>query len=193
MHRIMECYQFSSNMSVKEQIAGMLEKEQITSEMNELIRIQQVAYFVNSDIGKRMGAAEKDGKLYREKPFVMGFTDGQLQEFGFAGNMEQAENAKIVESTANTVTLEKISDELTLIQGIIDVFWIEKDGIVLLDYKTDRVDTEKELKERYAAQLKLYEEALNRVYENEKDAAGNPLKVREKLLYSFRLGKVIPV
>ena len=91
------------------------------------------------------------------------------------------------------MTLEKISDELTLIQGIIDVFWIEKDGIVLLDYKTDRVDTEKELKERYAAQLKLYEEALNRVYENEKDAAGNPLKVREKLLYSFRLGKVIPV
>ena len=41
--------------------------------------------------------------------------------------------------------------------------------------------------------LKLYEEALNRVYENEKDAAGNPLKVKEKLLYSFRLGKVIPV
>lgn len=55
------------------------------------------------------------------------------------------------------------------------------------------MDTEKELSERYAAQLKLYEEALNRVYENEKDAAGNPLKVKEKLLYSFRLGKVIPV
>ena len=32
-----------------------------------------------------------------------------------------------------------------------------------------RSDTEKELSERYAAQLKLYEEALNRVYENEKD------------------------
>ena len=28
---------------------------------------------------------------------------------------------------------------------------------------------------------------------NVKDAAGNPLKVKEKLLYSFRLGKVIPV
>ena len=88
---------------------------------------------------------------------------------------------------------EYTGKELTLIQGIIDVFWIEKDGIVLLDYKTDRVDTEKELSECYAAQLKLYEEALNRVYENEKDAVGNPLKVKEKLLYSFRLGKVIPV
>ena len=185
MHRIMECYRFSSDVSAKEQIAEMLEKEQITPEMHELIRIPQVTYFVNSNVGKRMGAAEQSGKLYREKPFVMGFTDGQLEEFGFAENEVKKENA--------AVAVEKISEELTMIQGIIDVFWIEEDGIVLLDYKTDRVDTEKELSERYAAQLKLYEEALNRVYENETDAAGNPLKVKEKLLYSFRLGKVIPV
>ena len=32
-------------------------------------------------------------------------------------------------------------EDLTLIQGIIDVFWIEDDGITVLDYKTDRVDT----------------------------------------------------
>ena len=85
------------------------------------------------------------------------------------------------------------SEELVLIQGVIDAYIEEEDGFILIDYKTDRVDTEKELSERYAAQLKLYEEALNRVYENETDAAGNPLKVKEKLLYSFRLGKVIPV
>ena len=36
-------------------------------------------------------------------------------------------------------------EDLTLIQGIIDVFWLEEDGIVLLDYKTDRVDTEQQL------------------------------------------------
>ena len=178
MHRIMECYQFSSGMSAKEQVAGMLENEQITPEMKGLIRIPQVEYFVNSGVGKRMGEAEKSGKLYREKPFVMGFSDDQLEAFGFA---------------EHTTVLEKVSEELTLIQGIIDVFWIEKDGIVLLDYKTDRVDTEKELSERYAAQLKLYGEALNRVYENETDDQGNPLKVKERLLYSFRLGKVIPV
>ena len=35
MHRIMECYQFSSGMSAKEQVAGMLENEQITPEMKE--------------------------------------------------------------------------------------------------------------------------------------------------------------
>ena len=55
VHRIMECYQFSSGVSAKEQVAGMLEKEQITPEMHGLIRIPQVEYFVNADIGKRMG------------------------------------------------------------------------------------------------------------------------------------------
>ena len=34
-----------------------------------------------------------------------------------------------------------MEEEMVLIQGIIDVFWVEEDGIVLLDYKTDRVDS----------------------------------------------------
>ena len=44
------------------------------------------------------------------------------------------------------------------------MFWIEEDGIVVLDYKTDRVKTGKELADRYASQLKLYGEALERIY-----------------------------
>ena len=53
---------------------------------------------------------------------------------------------------------------MTLIQGIIDVFWIEEDGIVLLDYKTDFVTEPKELVLRYEEQLNLYADALNRVH-----------------------------
>ena len=87
---------------------------------------------------------------------------------------------------------EKCADdkELTLIQGIIDVFWIEEDGIVVLDYKTDRVKTGKELADRYASQLKLYGEALERIYNH---GSERTLRVKERLLYSFRLGAVIPV
>ena len=81
-------------------------------------------------------------------------------------------------------------ESLTLIQGIIDVFWEEQDGIVVLDYKTDRVDTPKQLSDRYAAQLRLYGEALERIYNS--DGERN-IKVKERLLYSFRLGEVIPV
>lgn len=193
VHRVMECYDFASEKSVHEQMEAMEKEEKITADMRALVKEQTVADFVSSETGKRMALAQRGGALYREKPFVMGFTDEQLDEFGFAENTEQAEKVKSMGRVGNIGETEYTGKELTLIQGIIDVFWIEKDGIVLLDYKTDRVDTEKELSERYAAQLKLYEEALNRVYENEKDAAGNPLKVKEKLLYSFRLGKVIPV
>lgn len=142
--------------------------------MAALVRLPLVETFLDSDIGARMRAAQKAGRLYREKPFVMGFTADELAQFGFGDGASS------------------MSDEetLTLIQGIIDVFWIEEDGIVVLDYKTDRVDTAKELKDRYAAQLALYGEALERIYNAEETRT---IRVKERLLYSFRLGEVIPV
>ena len=77
------------------------------------------------------------------------------------------------------------SEEPVLVQGIIDVFWEEEDGIVLLDYKTDRVENAGELLMRYRAQLLLYADALDRSF------AGK--KVKEILIYSFRLNQMIPV
>lgn len=75
--------------------------------------------------------------------------------------------------------------EPVLVQGIIDVFWEEEDGIVLLDYKTDRVETAEELVQRYRAQLLLYADALDRSFHGK--------KVKEILIYSFRLNQMIPV
>ena len=94
--------------------------------------------------------------------------------------------------TGLEIVLENVSrenhmheEDLTLIQGIIDVFWIEDDGITVLDYKTDRVDTAQELIDRYATQLKLYADALERVF------AARKLKVKEILIYSFSLEQLI--
>lgn len=173
VHRVMECYSFSSEMGVKEQIDEMLDEGKITDDMKRLVKLPLVEQFVASDIGARMKKAEQAGKLYREKPFVMGFTHEELARFGF-GEMQEA----------------VAGEDLTLIQGIIDVFWEEDDGIVVLDYKTDRVDTAKQLSDRYAAQLALYGEALERIY-NESEVRN--IRVKERLLYSFRLGEVISV
>ena len=71
-----------------------------------------------------------------------------------------------------------------------DVFWQEEDGIVVLDYKTDRVESAAQLIDRYEAQLRLYGEALERIFAGE---GGVKLPVKERLLYSFRLGEVIPI
>ena len=79
------------------------------------------------------------------------------------------------------------AEEGYLVQGIIDVFWFEDQDIVLLDYKTDRVETEDELILRYQKQLELYGDALSRIYSNEQ----NKVRIKEGVLYSFRLKKEI--
>ena len=55
---------------------------------------------------------------------------------------------------------------------------MEDDGIVLLDYKTDSIESMEALWNRYSTQLDYYQEALERL---------TTLPVKEKILYSFHL------
>lgn len=194
VHRVMECYDFASEKSVQEQMEAMEKEEKITADMRALVKEQTVADFVSSETGKRMALAQRGGALYREKPFVMGFTEEELERYGFGAGAQMIENEAQTENAQQEIMSENVSQEnhmheedLTLIQGIIDVFWIEDDGITVLDYKTDRVDTAQELIDRYATQLKLYADALERVFATRK------LKVKEILIYSFRLEKLISI
>ena len=77
--------------------------------------------------------------------------------------------------------------EGVLVQGIIDVFWLENDKIVLLDYKTDRVNAAQELIDRYSTQLELYADALGRIFSTD----GKSIQADERLIYSFRLQQTI--
>ena len=190
VHRVMECYDFASEKSVHEQMEAMEKEEKIIADMRALVKEQIVADFVSSETGRRMALAQRGGALYREKPFVMGFTEEELENYGFGvgSNTDSCEN--IYEKTDSEQEKEeqkkvRHEEDLTLIQGVIDVFWIEKDGIVLLDYKTDRVQQAKELIDRYETQLKLYADALERVF------AARKLKVKEILIYSFSLEQLI--
>ena len=194
VHRVMECYDFTSEKSVQEQMDAMEKEEKITADMRTLVKERIVADFVSSETGKRMARAQRMGALYREKPFVMGFTEEELENYGFGAGAQMIENEAQTENAQQEIMSENVSQEnhmheedLTLIQGIIDVFWIEDDGITVLDYKTDRVDTAQELIDRYATQLKLYADALERVFATRK------LKVKEILIYSFRLEKLISI
>ncbi len=190
VHRVMECYDFASEKSVHEQMEAMEKEEKITADMRALVKEQTVADFVSSETGKRMALAQRGGALYREKPFVMGFTEEELENYGFGADSNTDSCENIYEKTDSDQEKEeqkkvRHEEDLTLIQGIIDVFWIEKDGIVLLDYKTDRVQQAKELIDRYATQLKLYADALEQVF------AARKLKVKEILIYSFSLEQLI--
>ena len=190
VHRVMECYDFASEKSVHEQMEAMEKEEKIIADMRALVKEQIVADFVSSETGKRMALAQRGGALYREKPFVMGFTEEELENYGFGADSNTDSCENIYEKTDSDQEKEeqkriRHEEDLTLIQGIIDVFWIEKDGIVLLDYKTDRVQQAKELIDRYETQLKLYADVLERVF------GARKLKVKEILIYSFSLEKLI--
>ena len=79
--------------------------------------------------------------------------------------------------------------EEVIVQGIIDCFFKEGDGWILLDYKTNYIDKSKNraeelerIKTAYVEQLKIYKEALE-VSKNE--------KVTESYLYLFDVGEQI--
>lgn len=74
--------------------------------------------------------------------------------------------------------------ETVLVQGIIDVYFEEEDGLVVLDYKTDQIYSPKELAEKYHAQLDYYAMALEKMTHK---------KVKEKIIYSFAQKREIPV
>ena len=130
-------------------------QKRLSREYRDAVRDQRIVSLLLSPLGYRMWQADRAGKLYREQPFVLGIDAGRL-------------NAELPET------------ETVLIQGIIDVFFVEGDGMVLLDYKTDSVDTMEELWNRYETQLDYYQEALQKLM---------GLPVKERILYSFHLEK----
>ena len=69
-----------------------------------------------------------------------------------------------------------------LIQGVIDVYFEEDGELVVADYKTDRVENGRELSEKYRKQLEYYARALQQL---------TGKKVKEKIIYSFRLHEEI--
>ena len=142
---------------MKKSMGQFVESGRITQEEINLLDKRKLNVFLHSPIAGRMAEAESRGDLYKEQPFVLGIEASRLSE-------------------------EFPDEEKVLIQGIIDVYFIEDGEIVLLDYKTDAVKTGEELKKRYQTQIDYYTEALEKI---------TGLKVKEKILYSFALGEEI--
>ena len=119
--------------------------------------LEKIAEIYESDIFRRMQQADADGLLYKEQQFTAGVPASHIRK-------------------------EITNPDMVIVQGIIDVFFYENDEIVLLDYKTDRVDCGGTLAERYQTQLDYYAETLERL---------TGKKVKEKLIYSFALNEIV--
>lgn len=117
---------------------------------------------------------------------VLEFTKSKIwEELKFAKEIEQ-EKPFYINLPAQEF-FEEQTDENILVQGIIDLYYIDKDDkLKLVDYKTDyvKVGNENELREKYKTQIELYSRALEKAFGK---------KVDEKYLYSVYLGKEIPI
>jgi ATP-dependent helicase/nuclease subunit A len=157
-HKVMSYLRYDiplNQKGIEEFLTKLCNEGKISTQQLDCIYRKDLLDFLKNPLGKRIGRAWENGKLYREQPFVF---------------------------------IDERQDNNQLIQGVIDLYFEEEDGFVLVDYKTDRVSDssagEEVLKKRYALQLDYYACALSQI-------TGKPVK--EKIIYSFSMGKALAV
>jgi ATP-dependent helicase/nuclease subunit A len=175
-HKAMELFDFSKLTDkvsreekavrelLREQLERMRAEGRLSEEYYQALSVPKLTAFLQSRSARRMAEAARAGRLHKEQPFVMGIP-------------------------ANLLKSSFPEEETVLIQGIIDVFFEEDDGYVVLDYKTDAVDGAEELVGRYQLQLQYYAQALEQM--SGYRGTGEGMRVKEKIIYSFKLGEEI--
>ena len=161
MHLCMKNLDFSKEyeiQDIKNLVEELKNKEIITKKEADSINVNQILKFAKSDIWQELKEAKE---YHKEEPFYINV------------------HANEVEDTESTTNI--------LAQGIIDLYYIDKDDkLVLLDYKTDYVQEGEEeiLIKRHSPQLMLYKEALENALNRNVDKI---------YIYSTVLGKKVEI
>lgn len=142
--------------------AALLEKKVFDERELRAIGKTNIYRMLCSDLGKRMIHADARGELYKEQQFSIGIPVSEIYADSISENSQT-------------------SEDVVIVQGIVDAFFYEDGKIILMDYKTDRAD-EETLVCRYRAQLDYYAETLERL---------TGCRVAEKVIYSFFLNREI--
>jgi ATP-dependent helicase/nuclease subunit A len=79
---------------------------------------------------------------------------------------------------------EEFSAQKIIMQGAVDLVFIENGEAVIVDYKTDRVKDEKDLAELYHKQVELYKTAIEETTD---------YKVKEVIIYSIHLNREVKI
>jgi ATP-dependent helicase/nuclease subunit A len=167
MHTVMQHISLKeapTMLSIEHLLDELIQKEIITAEQADAVSGEQIVRFFESELGKRMLAS---ANVSREVPFTMGIPAREVYP-DWDG-----------------------TDELVIVQGVVDCLMEEADGLVLLDYKTDAItgrfpggfaQAKDTLKNRYQMQIHIYERAIKGILKK---------NVKEKYLYFFDGGHAI--
>jgi len=146
MHTVMQHLPFKTNMSssdIEDFVDGLVIKEILTEAEAEIINIQDIEQFLQTDIAGYM----RSQSFYRELPFSLTLPANEVYTHWQSGTEEQV-----------------------LIQGVLDCVIPKDGGWVILDYKTDAVEDEvdekltEKLIKRYETQMNLYRRAIESIW-----------------------------
>lgn len=140
--------------TLRREIDAFVRQGLLSREEAKLVYVPVLAAFCQSDIGQRMAESPE---LHREYPFTVLLSGG--------------------DPLPETETGEQI-----LIQGVIDCLFREDDAWILVDYKSDRLETADAFRSRYAVQLALYKRAVEQITHR---------PVEETYIYSLHLQQEI--
>lgn len=144
---------------ITELIEELKDKEIITEIEAQNIDKEKLLEYTNSQLWTELKQAKE---IHKEHPFYINIKASRIYN-----------------------QINKEDDEDILVQGVIDLFFIDKDDkLILVDYKTDYVQNENELVEEYKGQLDLYKEALEQSLDK---------KVDKMCIYSVYLNKLIEI
>ena len=159
MHKIIEFFDFTKSDSIEEEIERLYEWQFISLAERESLDINALKIFFGSEIFKRIKNADR---IEREMRFITEIPASDLQE-----NLN-----------------DNIKNEKIIVQGAVDICFIENGELVILDFKTDRVGDIEELAVSYGEQLSAYAKACEKIF---------GLRVKEKIIYSFTKSNIIAI
>ena len=152
MHLVMQYLDFASDASAAQQVDEMRRRRLLTAEQAAAIDCGAIERFLASPLMQRI---RESGKVCREYRFAL-LVDAAMYDPRAAG-------------------------EEMMLQGVVDCAFETAEGLVIVDFKTDRIrpGQEAERAEQYRGQLEAYAKALSQVLE---------MPVSEKILYFFGTG-----
>lgn len=170
VHLIMEVLDFekvNTESEIKAQIQDLVKRRIITEKESQVLSPRKIMRFFKSPIANRMLSSKfvkREQKIYTQ----IKMNDIYINDEIFKNNRETYEN------------------ESVMLRGVIDLYFEEDDGLVILDYKTDFVDenNKKEIIHKYKKQIEIYADVLSKL---------TGKKVKEKYLYLFGIDKQVKV
>ncbi|MCH5304345.1 MAG: UvrD-helicase domain-containing protein, partial [Ruminococcus sp.] len=159
-HNFMErCNLLKAKENCKFEAEKLKENGYLTSRQIELLDYEKLENFLNSELIERVLNSEK---FYREYQFTV----------------------RINAEEYNSELSADFKEEKIVMQGAVDLVFVENGGIVIVDYKTDRVKEIDDLGRMYQKQVDLYKSALEET---------TALPVKEVIIYSLHLNKSLKI